>query len=239
MASPSTFVPKRSVMVIGKVGCGKSTLINKIIGGPNNVFPAKRSFHRVTDRIRQTKGKKTIDEQSYEIFFMDTIGIGDAVEDPSSEPVFSNPQIIAKIKTAIKDRFKDGINLIFVTLQYNSFKEDDKDMFKILQTQFKPAFWDLAVLVITHCENIKDWMLQQYIEELKSNEPAILKFKDRIVTVGFPDLETLDVPEEVKQQYKESMKKDVKKLDKFIRDAVDLEPYVEIACEESSTCDIL
>ena len=224
MASSKPTTLERYVMVIGKVGCGKSTLINKIIG--TNVFRAEQSLNRVTYAIRQTVGKKYIDEILYELDFIDTIGLGDVVENPSHQLSFSNPEIIVMIKEQLKVRFKHGVNIIFVTIRYKTFKKDDKDMFKLLQTHFKPKFWNLAVLVITHCEGIKDSVLKEYIEKLKSTEPAIRKFEDRIVTTGFPDLNT--IREELKIPYPEEIAEGVKILDNIIKEANCVEPYEEI-----------
>ena len=224
----SKYCPERFVMVIGKVGCGKSTLINKISG--TNTISAGQSFTRVTDTIQQTVERKYIDENLYELDFIDTIGLRDVGENPSYEQSFSNSEGIVMIKKALKDRFKHGVSIIFVTLRYKSFTKDDENMFKLLQTHFKPKFWNLAVLVITHCEGVEDRVLKEYIQELKSTEPAILNFEDRIVTTGFPDLNT--IREEFKKQYTEEIEKDIKKLDNAIKEAKYIEPYEEIVCNE-------
>lgn len=230
----SGFIGARFVVVLGKVGCGKSTLINKVLG--EDIMPAKRSVYRVTDKITQTIGKKEFyDGKMYELNFIDTIGMGDHVEF-CEEARFSNPEIIIKIKTALNERFRQGVSLIIVTLRYKSFRKDDKDMFKLLKSHFLPLFWESAVLVITHCEGINDSELKAHIEELRAAEPEILKFDDRIVTVGFPDLDSLKV-EVLKQQYKEDMKKDVTKLQDHIIKAAGVHPCNNII-HERKFCNI-
>ena len=225
----SNFIGERFVLVLGKVGCGKSTLINKVIG--EDLLPTKRSIYRVTDKITQRIGKKEFyNGKTYELNFIDTIGMGDNVQ-TVSEQAFSNPDVIVMIKRALKERFKLGTSLIIVTLQYNSFRKDDKDLFKLLKSHFQPLFWASSILIITHCEGIHDHVLEAYIKELKATEAEILKFEDRIVTVGFPDLDTLKT-EGLKQQYQESMKTDVKKLQDCIINAVDVQPYESIVYEK-------
>ena len=105
-----SFVPKRNVIVIGRTGSGKSTLINKVVG--QSVLKAKFSFSSVTKQIEQIAGNLEIDSQTYDITFIHTVGIHDG----SLYDEKSNSQIIADIKKAITDRFTTGVNLILVTL---------------------------------------------------------------------------------------------------------------------------
>ena len=214
-----SFVHKRNVIVIGRTGSGKSTLINKVIG--QSVLKAKFSFSSVTKQIEQIAGNLEIDSQTYDITFIDTVGIHDG----SLYDEKSNSQIIADIKKAITDRFTIGVHLILVTLNLQQLSGDDKEMFKMLQSRFKPTFWKIAVLVFTHCDLLNERAIKERISDFKTNKATrdiAEKFEDRIVTVGFPSLD--DIKEEHKEKREEEMKRDVGKLHDVIENAQYLQP---------------
>ena len=214
-------------MVIGKIGTGKTTLINNIIG--KDILKAKFSFSRVTHLTEQITGKLTLGQVTYDINFIDTIGLSDAVGAPSSSDNFTNPQIIESIKIAIKERFKDGLSLVIITLNLQSYTKDDKDMFKILESNFKPLFWQLAILVFTHSDGMVEREVEQRVQSFKNDEQTraiASKFEGRIITVGFPSLEI--IKEDFKESLKRDMERDVQKLHEYIKIAVTTQPYDEV-----------
>ena len=226
----------RNVLVIGKIGSGKSTLINNTVR--KDLLEARFSFSRVTRQIQQIKGTMEIDKVPYGISFIDTIGLGDAAGAPSSSDNFTNPQVIASINKAIKDRFKDGLNLVIITINVQAYTKDDKEMFKILQSNFKPMFWKSAVLVFTHCDGMIESAVQQRINSFKNDEQTkdiAGKFEDRIETVGFPSL--VETSEDIKATIIKDMERDVKKLHERIKNAALINPYQEIVSD--STCCIV
>ena len=236
MASPSyRYVEGRNIIVIGKMGCGKTTIINKIVG--KDILLAKFSFSRVTRQIDQITGKLELENATYDINFIDTIGMDDAAGSPTSDNNFTNPHIIASIKKALKERFKNGLNLAIVTLNLQSYTRTDIDMFEMIQSNFTPMFWKIAVLVFTHCDGMVESAVQQRINSFKNDcltKEIAAKFEDRIITVGFPSVK--DFKEELKPILERDMERDVKKLHDHIMKANLLQPYEEIIFVPSKSC---
>ena len=223
------FVHKRNVIVIGRTGSGKSTLINQIVG--QKVLEERFSFSSVTKEIEQIQGTLEIDSKKYEVCFIDTVG----VHDGTSSNQKSNAQIISDIKTAITERITSGVNLILVTLNLLQLSPQDKEMFTMFRSNFKPAFWKLAVLVFTHCDLLNERAIKQRIQDFKYNEETkeiAQSFGDQIITVGFPSLD--DIKEEHKQTRLEEMKVDVGKLHDALKEANSAELPKNIAVSDWS-----
>ena len=221
------FVHKRNVIVIGRTGSGKSTLINRIVG--EELLEAKFSFSSVTKEIEQIHGTLEIDSIKYDVCFIDTVG----VHDGTSSNQKSNTQIISDIKEAITKRFTSGVNLILVTLNLQQLTAQDKEMFTMLRSNFQPAFWKLAVLVFTHCDLLNEKAIKQRIQDFKGNEETkeIAKsFGDQIITVGFPSLD--DIKEEHKKERMKEMKVDVGKLHNTLKKAKSVEQPTNIVVSD-------
>ena len=231
-----TFIEERNVIVMGKVGTGKSTVINNIVG--KEIFEARFSYSRVTREIGQIAGKLELEEAAYMTNFIDTIGLADDAGTVSlSSDNFRNPDIMVKINDAIKCRFKNGVSLVIVVLNMQSYTKDDKDMFKALQNNFKPLFWKLAVLVFTHCDGMDENAVKKRIECFREDEETkdiAAKFEDRIITVGFPPIKAMKA--DLKESYKTDIKRDVAKLHEHLRKANKLHPYEELAVPAKSCC---
>ena len=215
-----SFVEKRNIIVIGRTGSGKSTLINQIIG--IDLLTAKFSFSSVTKEIEQIAGRLVIDSQAYDVTFIDTVGINDG----TSTDEKTNKRIISDMKTAITDRFTSGINLILVTLNLQQrLTAVDIAMFKLLESNFKSKFWKLSALIFTHCDLLNEGAISERKRDFITNQATkeiAAKFEDRIVTVGFPSLK--DIKQEYKEKRKKEMKDDLKKVHDLIQKAKAIEP---------------
>ena len=216
MAEGFSFVEKRNVIVIGRTGVGKSTLINKIVG--KDLLEARYDYVGVTKDISQISGKLKIGTNEYDITFIDTRGVNDekAPDDPT------NSQIISDIKKAVTNRLSSGVSLILITLKLGDIRAADKRMFKLLQTNFKPAFWKLSYLVFTHCDLLNDQTIESRKQHFKTNNEIAQNFADRILTVGFPNEKELK--EEIMENLAGPMDTDVAKLHNAIKLSTTMEP---------------
>ena len=230
MAEGFNFVEKRNVIVIGRTGVGKSTLINKIVG--KDILEARYDFVSVTKDISQISGRLKIGAIEYDISFIDTRGVNDekAPDDPT------NFQIIFDIKKAVNSRLSSGVNLILITLKLGDVRPADKRMFRLLQTNFKPTFWKLAYLVFTHCDLLNEQAIEIRKQQFKANNEIAQKFEDRILTVGFPN------EKELKEEFKESvagpMESDVAKLHNVIKLASVAEPPDQVVLHSKQQCSV-
>ena len=207
----SIYFQKRNVIIIGRTGSGKSTLVNKIVG--KEIIETKFSCHA---DIKQIAGKLEIDDQPYDITLVDTIGLDYA----ASGRNLSNTQILTVIQEAITDRLAHGVNLILITLNLQQLSVDDIKIFEMLQPHFKPKFWKLSILILTHCDLLSETAIKERIQDFKSNKAykeIVEKFEGRIVTVGFFSLD--HIKEENKEKINKEMQRDVRKLLDIIENA--------------------
>ena len=70
---------KRNVLVVGKTGCGKSTIANKVLcfDDDQRVFNVQPSYEAVTKRIENQSSRIRMGSTTYEINMIDTIGFSD------------------------------------------------------------------------------------------------------------------------------------------------------------------
>lgn len=229
------FIEKRNIIVIGRIGTGKSTLINKVVGKER--LKAGFSFSAITEEIKQIAGKLKIDEcnSSFDVTFIDTVGLNDGAAHHQK----TNAEIMEDIKEAITDRLSHGVNLIIITLNIEErFTSYDKELFDLLQLNFKGKFWDLSILVFTHCDRLLDKKIEERLEIFKDDrvtKEIADKFGDRIVTVGFPCSDDYD--ESNAEEVEKKMKRDTGKLHKCIEKAAEMElpKYIIQKQETTST----
>jgi len=86
-------VQKRKILILGKTGCGKSTIANKIIDQER--FQVSSSLQSMTAEVQDKTNVVKIDDKSYEICVMDTIGFFDTKE---KKKRFNNSVMIKIIK---------------------------------------------------------------------------------------------------------------------------------------------
>ena len=196
--------------MIEETGCGRSTLINNIVG--QTVVKAKFSFCSVTVETVQVAVRMKIHSQTYDISFIE----------PSARfwkyDHMSTAKTVAPLKEAISERFTSGVNLILILV--NLEDRIRLDMFKILQSEFKPAFWKASVLIFTHCDKLYEREVEERIINFKTNKvtKAIAeRFQDKMITVGFPSLDYFS--EQDKERIADKMKIDVNKLHDIITSA--------------------
>ena len=150
MASQCTVnIERRNIVVVGKTGCGKSTVANQLIG--NEVFQIGRSSKSVTEHPGQKEAKRTVDDIEYNIKVIDTVGLFD-----SASPAGSNKDILREAKAFFQKNVK-GLNLILFVFKEGRFTDEEKKTFSVITKHFKKdRVGEISALVVTNCENIDE-----------------------------------------------------------------------------------
>ena len=182
----------RNIIVLGKTGCGKSTLANKIICSSegNETFKVERAYHSVTNKIESSIEFVQIGQETYTINMIDTIGLCDT----GSEKSKTDSSILSEIKINMKDRAREGISLIIFVFRNGRFSEEERKVFTILDQNFKDYIKELSCLVITGCDGLNEQAREKLISDFKTDEltkkfAAIMT--QGIFAVGFPKLSDL------------------------------------------------
>ena len=186
----------RNILIVGKVGTGKATIANKIIG--EDAFQIYESFGSMTKPIGSvyvTATKYTSNTSEplekdahicYNIQLMNTVGIADTL----------TPEQILGYVDSFSRRFKGGIHLIIFVFKNARFTNEDKDAFDtfINCCSFSKDLSNISALFITCCETLNDTAQKKLVEEFGANRRT-KKFaefmKKGIYTVGFPNIEVV------------------------------------------------
>ena len=213
----------RNVIILGKTGSGKSTIINKVLG--EKCVEAKFSFSGVTKEVKLISRLIQVDGLKYYVNFMDTVGLCDTKVVAKKD----NEKIISDIKEALKTKFTGGVHLIIVTIDISRICEDDIDIIKLLDHNFKAMFWKISVLVFTHRDKINRVTVRKRICDFKDSVKSRLiasTFEDRIYIVAFPPIE--DIRDGYKDQLLKEIPIDIDRLRRAISNAREAEPLETI-----------
>lgn len=206
----------RAVIVLGKTGCGKSTLANKIVC--DDPFLVARSFSKCTASTQHVEGTIQVDGKSYTINMIDTIGFCDTGTDDSGPR--SDSDIMKEVKRQLQWRAPNGLSLIIFVLRYGRFTQEEYLVFKKITKHFRDMIKKFSLLVITGCDGLNETARDKIVAEFRSN-PKSKPFADimekGIYCVGLPDIDGLQ--ENMKQKAIEESKKDMIPIHKTIAEA--------------------
>lgn len=215
---------KRSIIVLGKTGCGKSTLSNKIIC-QDGVFKVANSFQGVTSKVTNVWEDVSIDGKVYTINMIDTIGF----RDPRSKGAMTDNEIIKDLKKQLKERAPDGLNLMIFVMRNCRFTEEEHKVFKKILDNFTDMIKDISLLVITGCDGKNKTAREEIIRNFR-RDPLTKKFgaimQKGIYCVGLPDVE--DVSDRMKRAALEDMAEDMIPIHKVIAQAREVHLQKEI-----------
>jgi len=209
---------KRNIIVLGKTGCGKSTLSNKIVCADEDdiIFEVQQSFQAVTTKIESAIQNVKIDDDLYQINMIDTIGFRDA----RKKGGMSDSKIIEAVKKHMKERASEGINLIIFVFRNGRFTEEEKTVFEVITKNFTDLLSEMSMLVITGCDGLNETARKQVIRKFRT-DPMTSQFaaimKKGIYTVGFPS--TKDLTSRRKQVVIEEMEEDIAPIHQVISKA--------------------
>ena len=193
------------IVILGKVGVGKATLANHIVGRPE--FTVGRSvdgFTRDVGQVRTSEGTTTSGIR-YEIKIFDVLG---------------------QFQKKEKDKYIEGLQeafqssdvniILFVVQKGRLITEESKTLEKL--AHYCPN--NLLALVITGCEGLSEAAREEIREDVRTDDRSS-KFAQKmgkgLYPVGFPNLD--NISQHLIQEYKEEMAEDERELQKLIRNS--------------------
>jgi len=207
--------------VVGKVGAGKSTLINKVL--QENVCESS-----VTKKTEQVTRNLHINGNDYQCTFINTIGL-------FNKEVNTNEGIVQDITEAINS--VGELNLFLIVFRYGRFTMEEREAMYTCLNSFN--IHQIAALVITHCDGIGEKARAHLVENFKQNnitEHFAAQMSRGIYTVGFPDLELIN--EGFRQLCEKTAQKDRSKLHQLIAASSATMPAQDII-KDYMTCTLI
>ena len=172
------YTSERNVVILGKVGSGKRTLGNHIVGGETDLF-----HHECNDvgtrNVSTHYGERVRGDTIYRILTVDTESLQVGYNDPTTE---------------IKSRFRQ-IHLIIFVIAHGRYTDESHGSLKHAVENLNQQAKKFSALVITHCEAMTNVQRDSIIAEFKkgSRTSEIAAFMGKEThAVGFPDPSTMD-----------------------------------------------
>ena len=162
---------ERNVVILGKVGSGKKTLVNHILGA--DVFKRGSAVGASNVCVHWT-GEQWKGDTLYRILTVDTEGI---------QTVFSNP--LPPIK-----KYFQNINLIIFVIANGRYTDESHSSLVQAVNSLHQRAKQFSALVITHCEDLADVerkaIIDEFIHDTRTYQVTAFIGKGTH-TVGFPN----------------------------------------------------
>ena len=165
---------KRNIVVLGKTGCGKSTLANKIICH-DGTFQVAATFDSCTNLNIHASVSVAIEGETFTINMIDTIGFSNTTF--TKKGTKQSMQIMKDINKHLKLTVPEGLSLIIFVLKLGRFTDEEYKVFKRLAGNFSDLIKELSMLVITGCDGKNDNAREDIIKDFKEN-PRTKPFAD-------------------------------------------------------------
>ena len=179
----------RNVLLLGKMGHGKSTLGNKILSydGCFKINNQKRSQTRDGSATLWSASQ----HKNYEVVLYDHDGL---LEGDSS------------INTLSSKLPRDLNLVIFVLKCGRSFDEDEREILKSVVSEWHIS--RISALVLTHCEHISEEEREEMIKQFKKKNPSVAELLGKgVLAVGFPDNSHIQLGSELSKSVEDDKKK--------------------------------
>lgn len=188
---------KRSILIIGKVGVGKATIANKIVGYP--AFPVRESMQGIT---RESEKMKTREVQGY------SISIIDLTRQYDYQPQES-------FAAELRQVCEKPLHSILFVIQKGRLTQGEKFIFEHIINNCPKNAKAVSDLIITNCELEKDNARRKIKSDFETDSNIIAQFVQGIYTVGFPNTDRMK--DGVRKMYDEVVENDMKRLHELIR----------------------
>ena len=162
---------ERNVVILGKVGTGKRTLGNHIVG--QDIFQQESLFDAGNANYHYKE--QLSGDTLYRILTVNIEGL---------QTSYRNPL------TYIRERLQT-IHLIIFVIAHGRYTDESHNSLIHAVQDLHPQARPFSALVITHCEGIKEENRKDIVEEFKANHRSsqVAAFIGKeILTVGLPDI---------------------------------------------------
>ena len=202
----------RNIVIVGKVGVGKSTVANAIFSSaPRQLFAVGSSIGSVTRSPRENISQKyRIDGYNYTITVVDTVGLG------------NKKQIIERLVQSFKENHR--IHLLIFVIKFDRLTDEEVDSVNKILIHLKKhcsvaTLRNMTALVITHCETIEEQQREeigkQYCKSGSKLETLAQLTKRKTCLVGLPEMSTVST--KLRALIQEERDEDVKKLQELVK----------------------
>ena len=212
---PSDQNNERNIIIIGKVGVGKSTIANAIFSSTAAAGPAFPVGSSVRSTVRSPRDnitrKHKIDGYKYSITVVDTVGLG------------SKKQIVERLVQSFRQNKR--IHLLIFVIKLDRLTDEEIESIRKIQshlTRFynRHTLQQITALVISHCETIvkqeREKIRKQYGAQNSKIYELVRLAKGKVHLVGLPDMQTVNA--KLKALIQEERDEDVKTLQDIVKD---------------------
>ena len=180
---------KCKILILGRMGHGKSTLGNKIANSDGN-FELNCEVYPQTCKSLSVISSGT-KSQNYLISIYVHRGLFEG----------------AATVTTLASDVPPSLNLLFYVLKSgHSFAEEERKILEEISSKWNLS--GISALVLTHCEDLSEEERKHKISQFKKDHPSVAELMgEGILAVGFPDNSHIQPGSELSQRMEEDKKK--------------------------------
>eukprot|EP00118_Oscarella_pearsei_P013526 m.109029 g.109029 ORF g.109029 m.109029 type:complete len:248 (+) comp37334_c1_seq2:645-1388(+) len=215
MASSNTMAERRrTVLVLGRTGAGKSTLGNQLIGNAASPpFRVGSKLAACTFNPKAATGFHHINGTHCEFQVIDTPGWFHAESDTK--------EILQKTVNFLEEKAPDGVNVVLLAWHKDRMTQADAGLFKFIKREFQLESRHSSCfgLAVTGFTSEKAEKRKEVIEDIRSN--SVMRtlgiseaLGNRIIDLCFPKLDDFD--DDVRELYQRKIDADAVRLREFV-----------------------
>lgn len=198
----SSYSVIRDVIIVGKIGAGKSTLMDHIAKHAKAMEPTAK-IHK-SDHFTRVE-TKSHDLRLYEV---------DTPYSVSKRPKDAlKAYYINKLKEMKQNGLQNEVNLIMLVFGHGHFTREEQEILGTLLSSLSSKAHEHCALIITRCEMLSTENRvteKQIYASRRESRPIVEKAKMDTYCVGFPNLS--NVREEFQEYYQKTIEQDQKEI---------------------------